>query len=910
MITSCKPRLQRVLSLALAVLLTVGSCAVLAAAFLPRASAAEQTSTVDFDENIMLSVFWPPTPDYINDEQYQLMADAGINWVLGAGEETLATPANQKKMLELCEKYGMHLILNDGDFGSKLVGKSESYVAKRVNKYTSYSSLGGFYILDEPYNANGYVEAYLNLKKAFPDGYMHLNFLPSGVYATTEQYQAQMNDWCRLCAAGGYPVDYLIYDRYPFGLQAGSMDRNGFYTNLRAVHDVGLENGVRTGTYIQTVKQSVSFRRPTASEIRYEMYSALAFGFKQLSFFTWFTPVNRSEPFEDGIISPEGVPNEHYEAISTINHEILAIGSTLVKCEALEVYLNGRDTYGQPSIPEDFFAQPDSKSQSYTVSFLKHKETGRNYLMVVNNNFSRASEVDLTLDAKITSLSEVSRTDGSLQPIALDGNKLHLELAAGDAIFLALPEGVDFEETAEGQPAAEVNLAADALITATQSTGEGGYYMAYLNDGRRFAEDSVSGWRSQNAEDVSITIDLKRSLDFNRIDLYPEGTLFTYGECFPENVKVSVSEDGANYTQVASLEGMGERSAAVSIQTETALNGRYIRLDFSGCRGDYVSLCEIEVYNDDGSLPAPEVSDPLAITTPYIFKEGEDLALNKPVYPSSTTPEAGYRDWGWAADFINNGVKGQGWTSNVKINNSPDSTEYTIIDLGDIFAVERVDVTTMGVFPEDFRIEMSVDGKEWTAIVSETGAEAQPDGTELTYAPADGQPVVGRFLRFIATKLRGTATDGYMLQLGNISAYGTPVCDTSVLTEAMQIYADAGFDVSVAEYTACQAALEQKYLTQSQADAYAKALLELLPKEEETEPATEPVTEPVTDPTTEPETDPTTVAPDTDGSTEPVSDSETTSDKEDSGCASAVSAVALLLPVAALPILRKKEKNS
>ena len=60
-----------------------------------------------------------------------------------------------------------------------------------------------------------------------------------------------MNDWCRLCAAGGYPVDYPIYDRYPFGLQAGSMDRNGFYANLRSVHDVALKNDVRTGTYIR-----------------------------------------------------------------------------------------------------------------------------------------------------------------------------------------------------------------------------------------------------------------------------------------------------------------------------------------------------------------------------------------------------------------------------------------------------------------------------------------------------------------------------------------------------------------------------------------------------------------------------------------------------------------------------------
>ena len=57
---------------------------------------------------------------------------------------------NQKKMLELCEKYGMHLILQDGSFGGSLPGKSERVIRKQGERYTGYSALGGFYILDEP----------------------------------------------------------------------------------------------------------------------------------------------------------------------------------------------------------------------------------------------------------------------------------------------------------------------------------------------------------------------------------------------------------------------------------------------------------------------------------------------------------------------------------------------------------------------------------------------------------------------------------------------------------------------------------------------------------------------------------------------------------------------------------------
>ena len=135
---------------------------------LPQDAVVEKQ--LDFDENIMLSIFWPPTPDYINDEQYRLMAEAGINWVMGAGEETLATKENQQKMLDLCAKYGMNLIVQDGTFGGSLISKKESTIANQVAAYKDAPALGGFYILDEPFNPNQYVDAYMALKKAFPDG--------------------------------------------------------------------------------------------------------------------------------------------------------------------------------------------------------------------------------------------------------------------------------------------------------------------------------------------------------------------------------------------------------------------------------------------------------------------------------------------------------------------------------------------------------------------------------------------------------------------------------------------------------------------------------------------------------------------------------------------------------------------
>ncbi len=878
----------------------------------------------DFNENIMISIFWPPTPEYITDEQYKLMADAGINWVMGAGEETLATPENQAKMLELCAKYGMGMTINDGNFGDNLLGKSEEQIARYVSKYQNVPAAYGFYMRDEPFNPNGYLDAYIALKKAAPDAYMHLNFLPLGAYGTAATYMAQMNDWCALTAAAGYPIEYLMFDQYPFGLQAGSMNRAGFFENTRACWEIGLKNGVKTGMYIQTVCQEVAFRRPTASEIRYEMYAALAFGYKQLSFFTWFTPVNRSEPFKDGIISADGKPNEHYETVKTLNHEILAIGETLAACDALEIYFNGNDTYGQPAVPADFFVQA-GKRDSVILSFLRHKETGRNYLMVVNNDFSRKQEVELTFDAAIKSLSEVSREDGSLKPLTMDGQTLTIEFPAGDAMLIALPEGYDYYKAPEGQPAATTNLAADANVICPTSQGSDSWYIYNLTDGARISgvESSANGWRSEDHNDSYIQLDLGRTLDFNRIDLYSAGTFFDHGANFPKTIKISVSNDGKTFTEVKTLSDLTPTKLsgdAITFEKQTA---RYIRLDLTGAkRSDrYVALNEIEVYCDDGTVPAPEKFTLTGISDTVVdYKDGENIALNKPAFASSTTP-AHYTAWGWALEFINNGVTvNSGWTSNVGLHSSEIGTEFVGIDFGDVFALEQVVITPLGAFPIDYTVDVSVDGLNWTVISAVKGASRPSSDVILTL----DTPVNARFLRMTATKLAfgGNQQDGYLFQLGEIAAYGKPVCDTTTLKEALELYKSEGGDESAAVYTHALAALENPLLTQTRADDHVKKLYAAVGYEPETTPPeTTPDTEPDSDPVetpaeTQPVTDPVETPADTDpaeesdDTTDPVATSAETEKPDDAGCGSVIGLAlpALLATLAAgVRIGRRKE---
>ncbi len=869
-----------------------------------------------FDDNIMITTFWPPNPIALaNDEQFQLLADAGITQVMGAGAG-MDTKEAQEKMLLLCDKYGMGLTLG-GYFGSWVSDWTEEEFEYYTSLYRNVPAAYGFHMIDEPYTANGYAKAYLNLRKYAPNAYCHLNFFPYTVYDSVETYKSILTDYTRLVGAGGDKVEYLMFDHYPYGTVAGSMDREGFYTNLRALYEIGLREGVKTGLYIQTVSIPGSFRRPTDAEIRYEMYASLAFGYKQLSFFTWFTPTGQGQPFADGIISATGKPNAHYEAIKTINHEILAIGPTLVKCDTLGVYFsakkNDSTVYGQPTIPSDFFVQVTNNtgSSKAIVSWMRHSETGRNYLMVVNNDYNKATTVKLDFDDAITSISEVSRVDGSLVPMTMDGSKLELELAAGDGIFLALPEGFDYYEAPEGQPDAEVNLGADALMYASSSEGANGWFIDNLNDGSRFTPvgESTQGWRSTDASDSYINIDLGRTLDFDRIDLYGVGMVFSYGEAFPENITVSVSDDGKTWREVKRATGIQiteNRAYMLELGEQTA---RWIRLDFTDIQNSfgYVALDEIEIYNDRGRLADPEEIPFFANGDEVItYKDGENIALGKKAFASSATDEQFKNLYGWSLDYLNDGKPDTGWTTAVHRNDTADVTEYCGVYFGDVFALEKLVITPKGCYPEDFVVEISTDFRNWTKVYEITGSEPENGKKDLVIEL--DTPIPATIVRITATRLRAdNGGNGYLFQLGEVEAYGRPVCDKSLLQAAMDIFAAEGGNTEDTVYADAVAAMENEFLTSTQAQKIMQELYVLVgrnPDGSETTVETEPVTDPVTTPVTDGEV--TTAA-----GGEVITDAVTTPLPEpDKGCGSAIGAGATLaLLGAGAIVLRAKRRE-
>lgn len=771
------------------------------------------------EDGFMITAFWPMTKDYVNDEQFANLADAGVDFLQAVPTSDLTAKSTQLKMAALAAKHGVQLGVADDRFGD-LLNLSDDQIKSIVNEYKDVPGVGGFYVDDEPSDATAYARVYKDMKEVAPDYYAHLNFLPSGSYGSDQNEAKAMQAWVDQVGND----DYLMYDRYPFGWTANSLDYQGFLGNLNAVRQVGLRNDVKTGTYLQSVGVTNGFRRTNASEIRYEANMAMAYGYKQLSYFTWFTPTNRGEDFTTAIITPNGEKTDLYQPVQQLNTEIHALGPTLMNLDAENVYLNG-DLHGQQGVPSDFFVHAPA-ADDLTFSYLRDKTSGRNYLMAVNNSFTQALDTHLTFDSAIGSLNRVSKQDGDAEPVALTANGLDLHLDKGDSVLYELPATYDYDKR---PTPVDVNLAANADVSTDSVDSANGWSAAQATDGVRFGNTTTNGWSTPLAatsDEANLTVDLGRVEHVNRADLYPAGNVMDYGSTFPRDVQVEASSDGKTYTPVAELTGNDRASGPVTV-TFDPVNARYLRLHVKSMNrtdeGFRAGMAEVEVYNDDGKTPAPPA--PPSIPAPPAYTSGANIALKKTVVVSSTTPSS-YEQWGWASRFLVDGSTSTGWTSNVGMHSGTDAVEWAAVALGAPFEVTDVKLSPIGSFAVDYKVQTSTNGTDWTTVASVIGDNGSA-ASQRDFALA--APTTASFVRVISSKLKtaGSAQDGTLMQIGEMQVFGTPSADRtgleSVIAQAKALpeshYTMASWGAFSEELAAAQAVDAAPYPYQYQLDA-------------------------------------------------------------------------------------------
>ncbi|MCQ6559927.1 discoidin domain-containing protein [Paenibacillus mendelii] len=580
------------------------------------------------EEELLIGIFWPPTWEYTNLEQYQWMKDAHIDVVQNVLGSGLDTETRNMTMLDYAEQVGLKVNVAD-----PRIRGTDAQIKEVVDTYKDYWATGGYYIRDEPgigeldREAHIYQEVLKNDSTKNP----YVNLLPN-IYG--DLYESDyVRAWVKAVGnneAGVPNLKYLSYDNYPF--LKNSFD-NGYYDMADIIRQVGLENNIKTASYLQSIgfgslgstEEQMHHRRPSAQDLSFSAYSYLAYGFKYLTWFTYWTPTERGEAFTNAIITPDGQKTDLYEPFQRLNAEVKQLGKTLIHTDALQVYHSGAvmPTTKTQRVPDDFLLRPVNANDELIISYMVHKDTGKSYVMVVNKSLTESLSSTLQADPRVTNVQEVSKVTGEEEATTYDpaSGNMTIDLLPGEGRLFVLegsfpghqdprkPELLPQPPTSQ-HPA--TNLALGKTVDASSDVGNWGWLKSNAVDGKRTGEGDSMGWSSvpinpHPATPAWIQVDLGREYPVETVTLWPRNDSGTnIGVGFPESLEVKVSTDGESWTPVLALTDIAQPTTGkpLELKLETPVSARYVKVETNKMRPDpnkayAFQIAELEVYQHD-----------------------------------------------------------------------------------------------------------------------------------------------------------------------------------------------------------------------------------------------------------------------------------------------------------------------
>ena len=733
-----------------------------------RGEAASVDVYVEYrDDNIRIIAFWPPTPEYTNGTQYNLMREAYFDSY--EGNDLFMQKDRILRSIFFAYENGLY-------FSTELPGfnptaQTSEQIRSLFAPYTNLPGIGGIHLKDEPWDPQPYAHAYHVIREMDPSCMASLNFLPPHAYGAYANAYPVMAKWARVT-----DFDSVIsFDNYPFPDNSTAVGEDQLLSNMEIARRVAFDEGkLNTGFYAQSTGKPGGFRWLNVNELRYHINVGLAYGNKQIKYFTYFLPTNRSEDFYGAVISEKGVPTSLYEGAKSVNKVAKGMGHILKNTDAHYVYQAGSFSATEASpIPADFVAQSQNANR-FIVSLLKDRTTNRNYLMIVNKNYQGAANASFRLSG-VTSVRRVHDTLGIPQEtLDFKNGVITTTIIPGGAVLYELNEGYDYNPTPEKT---DINLARYGKVKVSGCTYTNGWSPELLNDGILQETSAFHGWLIDNslADKAHVFIDLNEEQSFDCVELFPAGSNVHVGMHYPPAITIYTSNDGDFWKEVYHESNLDKPTTIALRYYFEETSARYIKLSFPK-PSSMMALGEVAVYANGKSVPRNETTYSAQSTA---WKEGDNIALKKGISASTSyiAPEGTWKPACLTDGNIKNGSQ-PGWTSAVQqnFNNTP---EWVMVDLNGAYYVEKVVLYPRAEgegFPTDYKVQLSYDGMTFMDVATVTG------DTDLTYRSRTHtfEPTLAKYIRIYGSKLKQVGGDGYLMQLDELQAYGKPLATNLV----------------------------------------------------------------------------------------------------------------------------------
>ncbi len=368
-------------------------------------SSLGQKSTDEF----LISIYSPPPAEYMNDEQYRIMKDAHIDYIFNIGPGVASDKEGNLKTLDIAKKHGMSVYAYD----IRVHGSNDD-IKMLVNDYKSHTALAGYYVTDEPDSTRLQlaIDAQKTIKRLDKGKDAYVNHLPDWAIPN---YEAFLRQWIE--GVEKENLNYLAFDNYPF--KKKQRLEKTYFNNLDIIRRLGLEYHVKTSSCLQSFGMSFSgneeLRRPTSDEMRWNVYSNLAYGVKNAVWYPYWTTIKHGDVISMSpcIIDENGAKTDLYEPFRILNGEMKQLGKTLIRLEAREVYHTGDSLWiGTTQPPANFLWKVSDDGADVILSHLVDPNDGKEYIMVVNKSFKDAGRYTFNIKNSIKNIKEISKTTG------------------------------------------------------------------------------------------------------------------------------------------------------------------------------------------------------------------------------------------------------------------------------------------------------------------------------------------------------------------------------------------------------------------------------------------------------------------------------------------------------------------
>jgi len=277
----------------------------------------------------------------MSDATARQMAEGGWN-VVWCGEKELDTVHRHGLRGQLQDPLLTPASLEDPTQRNKL----DALIA-RVRQHPA---LYNYFITDEPgaaqFPALGKLVAYL--RERDPAHLTYINLFPT--YASNEQLGTKgdvvtaYQEHLRLFIEQVKPA-LISYDHYQFAV-AG--DTSQYFLNLDLIRRASLDAGLPFLNIVQSCTWTPSMRVPDSDEMRYLVYTTLAYGAQGISYYIYTCAGHTG-----GIANADGTPTPLYHALKVLNREFVAIVRELQPLSSLGVYHAGMLPPGAQPLPQD-----------------------------------------------------------------------------------------------------------------------------------------------------------------------------------------------------------------------------------------------------------------------------------------------------------------------------------------------------------------------------------------------------------------------------------------------------------------------------------------------------------------------------------------------------------------------------